>query len=78
MRLSSSLVSLLPLVSAFKLPNITPQGALSAVDGLLHPAQSHDTAATTLTYANDVTLASIPGEEHVVLTSAHHPVRMSV
>lgn len=78
MRASTALISLLPLVSAFKFPRVTPQSALSTVDGLLHPGHSHDSAATTLTYANDITLSNIPGDEHVVLTSAHHPVSVDL
>ena len=71
-----SLLGLLPLISAIRLHHIpTPQDTFAAANALLHSAQ--DSAATTLGYANDITLAMVPGDEHVVLTSAHHPVRQS-
>jgi len=69
----------MPLVSALSFPHLTPQEALSAADSMLrpgHPGQAHESAATTLGYASDITLASIPGDEHVVLTSARHPVSL--
>ena len=77
MRLSLiALGGLLPLVAALHFPS--PQDALSAADSFLHPgqpAQGKQPAAVTLGHANDITLAQLPGDEHVVLTSAHHPVR---
>ena len=80
MRLASiGLMALVPLISALSFPHLSPQEALSAADAFLNPSQSHahETAATTLGYANDITLASVPNDEHVVLTSARHPVSRS-
>lgn len=80
MRLSLiALGGLLPLISALHFPS--PQDALSAADSFLHPGQSGQVragqpAGVTLGYANDITLAQVPGDEHVVLTSSRHPVRL--
>jgi len=66
------LATLLPLISALQLPHLpTAQDALSAANALLQPIKQ---ASHTLGYASDVTLASIPGDEHMVFTSAKHPV----
>ena len=64
-----TLLSLLPLISALQLPHIpTPQSVLQAADSILH-------GSSALSPANDMTLASIPADEHVLITNAHHPVR---
>ncbi|KAK4684296.1 hypothetical protein P7C73_g5896, partial [Tremellales sp. Uapishka_1] len=60
------LAPLLPLITALQLPHFTPQDALHAADSLLHPE-------VTLSYGNDMTLSSIPNDDHVVIKSARHP-----
>jgi hypothetical protein len=66
------LVALLPLISALQLPRLpTAQDALSAADALLHSTKQ---ASHTLSYASDMTLASIPADEHITFTSTKHPV----
>lgn len=64
----SALLALVPLISALQLPHIpTPQSAIQAADAYLH-------STADLSYANDMKLASMPGDEHLVFTSARHPV----
>lgn len=77
MRAARLSVLLAPLaVAALQLPHIpTPQEALATADSFLHAAHgAGQPASHVLSYANDVTLASVPGDEHLVLTSASHPV----
>ncbi|KAL7418832.1 hypothetical protein Q5752_006516 [Cryptotrichosporon argae] len=63
-----ALLPLLPLIAAFRLPS--PQNALAAAADLLDTGAA---AHSFLSPASDFTLASIPGDEHVVVTSASHP-----
>jgi len=64
-----SLLALLPLISALQLPHLpNAQSAIQAADAFLH-------TSSDLSPGNDLTLASIPVDDHVVLTSARHPVR---
>ena len=70
-----SLLALLPAIAALQLPHIpTPQDALHAADAFL--SSNVHTAAASLGVANDMNLAMIPQDEHVVITSARHPVRL--
>lgn len=71
----TALIPLVPLISAFSLPHFTPQDALSAADSFVH-GDRVNVGSTTLGHANDITLASIPGDEHISLTHAKHPVRL--
>lgn len=65
----SALIALLPLTAALQFPHIpSPQEAIDVAGSILHPA-------TTLTHANDMVLASVPTDDHMVITSALHPVR---
>ncbi len=67
-----SLFALLPLISALQLPHLpTPQSALRAADAILH-------SASDLSPASDLNLASIPVDDHVLITSARHPVRLTL
>ncbi|RSH85597.1 hypothetical protein EHS25_003736 [Saitozyma podzolica] len=78
----SILLALLPFISALQLPHLpTPQDAFQAADDLIrgHGHASLPTfngagaGATKMSLANDMTLAMIPGDEHVLITSARHP-----
>ncbi|WWC66700.1 uncharacterized protein I206_100604 [Kwoniella pini CBS 10737] len=70
MRVSLSLLALLPLISAIQLPHIpSPQDALNVADSFIH-SQQHP--STTLNYASDIKLDSV-GEEFTVLTHKKFP-----
>ncbi|BEJ16680.1 hypothetical protein CspHIS471_0600810 [Cutaneotrichosporon sp. HIS471] len=64
------LVSLLPLVAAFRLPTNPGDVFVLAGDMLA------ETPESVLTPASDITLASIPNDEHYTITSAMHPDHM--
>lgn len=77
------LVALLPYlvaaVSALQIPHLpTPQEALRAADSVLHGSipsfPSANGAETVLSYANDMKLSMIGGDDHVVITHAKYPV----
>jgi hypothetical protein len=64
----AALLPLLPLATALKFPHIpTPQEALDVAGSILHPG-------VTLTHGNDMRLSSVPTDDHLVVTSAMHPV----
>jgi hypothetical protein len=69
-------LALLPLLNALQLPHLpSAQEAISAAEQLLSGnGISTGHASTVLGYANDMTLASIQGDEHVTITSHRHPV----
>ncbi|KAL1407126.1 hypothetical protein Q8F55_006540 [Vanrija albida] len=71
-----ALLALLPAIAAFRLPSpeVAFELAHDLVDDVLGgPAAAHAPADAVLSPASDITLASIPGDEHYVLTSALHP-----
>lgn len=58
--------------SAFRLPS--PEVAFDLAHGLVDDVLHHaGSAATVLTPAADITLASVPADEHYTITSALHP-----
>lgn len=64
----STFLALLPLSAALNFPHVpSAQEALDVAGSILHPA-------TTLTHASDMVLSSIPTDDHLVITSALHPV----
>jgi hypothetical protein len=66
----TALLPLLPLVTALSFPHLpTPQEALDVAGSILHPG-------VTLTHGNDMRLSSVPTDDHLVVTSAMHPVRI--
>jgi hypothetical protein len=66
----AALLPLLPLVTALHFPHLpTPQEALDVAGSILHPG-------VTLTHGNDMRLSSVPTDDHLVVTSAMHPVRV--
>ena len=66
----TALLPLLPLAAALKFPHLhTPQEALDVAGSILHPG-------VTLTHGNDMRLSSVPTDDHLVVTSAMHPVRI--
>lgn len=69
-----ALFAVLPLVSALSFPHVpSPGDALTFADSLLHNGNGSPSAK--LSGASDNTLQSVTStEDHVVLTSAHHPV----
>ena len=63
------------LSTALQLPHIpSAQDALNTAEALLQAHRPSAAADTVLSPASDFTLASIPGDEHVTITSAHYPV----
>lgn len=68
----STILPLLPLAAALQLPHFpSPQEALDVAGSLLHPG-------VTLTHGSDMTLSSVPTDDHLVVTSAMHPVRLKI
>ena len=68
--LRSCLWGLLPIAAAVQLPLFpSPGDAFSAADSYLH---QH--ASTVLSPGNDISLASVPNDEHLIFTSVRHPV----
>jgi hypothetical protein len=66
----AALLPLLPLATALNFPHIpTPQEALDVAGSILHPG-------VTLTHGNDMRLSSVPTDDHLVVTSAMHPVSL--
>jgi hypothetical protein len=66
----TALLPLLPLASALHFPHLpTPQEALDVAGSILHPG-------VTLTHGNDMRLSSVRTDDHLVVTSAMHPVRI--
>ena len=64
----TALLPLLPLATALHFPHLpTPQEALDVAGSILHPG-------VTLTHGNDMRLSSVPTDDHLVVTSAMHPV----
>lgn len=62
------LLPLLPLAAALKFPHMpSAQEALDVAGSILHPG-------VTLTPGSDMTLSSVPTDDHMVVTSAMHPV----
>jgi cathepsin A (carboxypeptidase C) len=65
----AALLPLLPLATALHFPHLpTPQDALDVAGSILHPG-------VILTHGNDMRLSSVPTDDHLVVTSAMHPVR---
>ena len=63
------------LSTALQLPHIpSAQDALNTAEALLQAHRPSAAADMVLSPASDFTLASIPGDEHVTITSAHYPV----
>lgn len=60
---ATAALAALPLAAAFRIP--TAQDAFAAAQELLED----------MTPASDITLASVPADDHYVITSALHPVR---
>jgi hypothetical protein len=75
-----SLFALLPLAAALHFPHLgspSPNDAISAAEALLHSGPGgagYASPETVLSYANDMTLSMIEGDEHMVITSQSHPV----
>jgi len=66
----TALLLLLPLATALHFHHLpTPQEALDVAGSILHPG-------VTLTHGNDMRLSSVPTDDHLVVTSAMHPVRI--
>lgn len=66
----SALITLLPLTAALQFPHIpSAQEALDAAGSILHPS-------ATLSHASDMVLSSVPTDDHLVITSALHPVSL--
>lgn len=59
---------LLPLAAAFRFP-ASPEDVFAIAGDMLT-----ETPDSVLTPASDITLSSIPNDEHYTLTSAMHPV----
>lgn len=64
---------LLPLAAAFRLPSAGD--AFSVAADMLGAGAGTSAPDTVLSPASDITLASIPDDEHYVILSAMHPVR---
>lgn len=63
-----ALIALLPLTAALQFPHIpSAQEALDAAGSILHPS-------AVLSHASDMVLSSVPTGDHLVITSALHPV----
>ncbi|WRT63688.1 uncharacterized protein IL334_000611 [Kwoniella shivajii] len=72
MRLSASLLTLLPLISALQLPHIpSPGDAINVVDSFLHSSDRQH-PSVTLGYGNDIKLESV-GEEFTILSHEKFP-----
>jgi hypothetical protein len=64
----AALLPLLPLAAALQFPHMpSAQDALDVAGSILHPG-------VTLTHGSDMMLSSVPTDEHLVVTSAMHPV----